>query len=170
MDIQSYIVSIDTQPAIAIRRQAKMSKFSQVLGSVFSRTRAYMEGKGVNPSGAPFVQYYNLNWEEIATKNPFLYTLKNFNRVHDFYAGIPVVEELESLDDIESFSFPAGKYLEFEHRGSYMGIGKTYKIYAAAAIEGGVQLKSESIEFYLNAPGQVPTRELRTTIRIPLST
>ncbi len=166
--MKGVIKSLEEQPVVAIRVQTKMTELAKVLTSVYTSVSTYIKDKGLTTRGTPFVQYFAMNWEEFSKKSLLLYTLKNFNAVYDICAGIPVDRLTESADGIESFSFPSGRYLEFEHIGSYMKLGKTYKAYIADALKNDLALKPETTEYYLNAPGDVPTRELKTLIQVPL--
>ena len=50
------------QLTLTIRTRSSVQGLPQKIGDVYCSILAYLEELGENPSGMPFVIYYNLNW------------------------------------------------------------------------------------------------------------
>jgi effector-binding domain-containing protein len=64
--------------------------------------------------------------------------------------------------------YPAGKFLSYNHKGSYYQLYEKYTYLFKYAEEHNIRLTSPNRELYINDPAEVPEDELQTEILIPL--
>jgi len=168
VNIQNFVKNLPERQTIEISAKARVFSFARVMGGAFQQLRAFSVKNGLEISGPPFVRYTDVDWVELANKHSFLYTLKHFFDIHNLSVGFFVDRKTTSEGEVESRSFPAGNYLEFEHQGPYRGLTATYKQYISEAIRNKLALRSENMECYLNSPQTVPSAELKTLIQVPV--
>ena len=61
MDYKCEIKDLPEQPILSIRTHSSMISLPKVLGKAFEKLEARLKELGEEPSGAPFVAYYNMN-------------------------------------------------------------------------------------------------------------
>ena len=85
-------------------------------------------------------------------------------------ACVTIEKPVEPQGEIASKTIAGGRYAVFRHLGPYENFQQTYDgIFSDWLPRQGEDLRDEpGFELYLNAPGQVPPKELITEIWIPL--
>lgn len=63
-------------------------------------------------------------------------------------------------------TYPAGKFLSYNHKGSYYQLNEKYSYLFKYAEDHNIKLISPNREIYLNDPSEVPEDELQTEIQI----
>ncbi|MFX1451627.1 MAG: GyrI-like domain-containing protein, partial [Promethearchaeota archaeon] len=98
-----------TQPTLTIRKKTSVQNISQVLGKAFGEIIMHIMGSGQQPSGPPFVAYYNMDMQNL-----------------DIEIGFPVSKKLSSKGDIKANEIPGGKFAICLHKGPYDKIAPAY--------------------------------------------
>ena len=57
------IMDLQEKPTLSIRQTTSVKDLPDLIGRNYGKIMAYMGKAGVEPSGAPFVRYYNLDME-----------------------------------------------------------------------------------------------------------
>jgi effector-binding domain-containing protein len=98
-----------TQPVLSIRTRAAVQDLPNVIGESYGKIMQYVEKIGKQPSGAPFVAYYNMDMDDL-----------------DLEIGFPVAKPLDGNDEINRSEIPAGKYISMTYKGPYTGMEQPY--------------------------------------------
>lgn len=149
-----YRVELEQQPAqkaLSIRTRAAVSDLPQVVGQAYGSIMQYLSETGENPSGAPFVAYYNMDMQDL-----------------DIEAGFPVLKALPGKDKVRLSEVPAGKYAACMHIGPYSKVEFAYNALTKWVDENGHTPTGVSYEFYLNDPAVTPEDQLQTRIMYQL--
>jgi effector-binding domain-containing protein len=139
------------QPTIAIRTRAAVQNLPQVLGKAYGDIMNYLMEIGVQPAGAPYVGYFNMDMQDL-----------------DLEIGFPVKQAISSKGDIQASEIPAGKQVSCLHTGPYSKVESAYNAMMEWVPANGYTATGVSYEFYLNDPEQTPENELLTKIVFPL--
>lgn len=151
------IMDLQEKPTLSIRQTTSVKDLPDLIGRNYGKIMAYMGKAGVEPSGAPFVMYYNLDMENL-----------------DVEMGFPVPEgslssfPAEGVEDIRKGKLPGGKTAYALHTGPYETMEKAYNDLTAFVEREGCKPESFVYEVYLNSPTEVPAEELQTEIFFPL--
>jgi effector-binding domain-containing protein len=148
---QCELVNRSTQPTLAIRTRAAVQNLPQVMGQAYGAIMQYAGQLGVQPCGAPFVAYFNMDMQDL-----------------DIAIGFPFAQELTGHGEIQAGEIPGGKAVTCMHIGPYDQVGGAYEavqkwLEANSYIPVGV-----AYEFYLNDPQTTPPSELQTQVVFPL--
>ena len=135
------------QPTIAIRTRAAVQNLPQVLGKAYGDIMNYLMEIGVQPAGAPYVGYFNMDMQDL-----------------DLEIGFPVKQAISSKVDIQASEIPAGKQVSCLHTGPYSKVESAYNAMMEWVPANGYTATGVSYEFYLNDPEQTPESELLTKI------
>jgi effector-binding domain-containing protein len=106
---------------------------------------------GVQPSGAPFIAYYNMDMADL-----------------DMEIGFPFAQKLAGKDDILGGEIPSGKAASCLHVGPYDQLGAAYEALNKWMQANGYVPTGVVYEFYLNDPQATPPAELQTQLVFPL--
>jgi len=106
---------------------------------------------GVQPSGAPFVAYYNMDMEDL-----------------DMEIGFPFEQKLIGMGDVLAGEIPGGKAATCLHVGPYDQLGAAYEALHKWMQASGHVPTGVAYEFYLNDPQATPPTELQTQLVFPL--
>ena len=139
------------QPTIAIRTRAAVETLPQVLVKAFGDIMNYLTEIGVQPAGAPYVGYFNMDMQDL-----------------DIEIGFPVAQAIAGKDHIQASEIPAGKQVSCLHTGPYNKVDSAYNAMMEWVPANGYTATCVSYEFYLNDPEQTPESELLTKIVFPL--
>ena len=139
------------QPTIAIRTRAAVQNLPQVLGKAYGDIMNYLMEIGVQPAGAPYVGYFNIDMQDL-----------------DLEIGFPVEQAISGKGDIQASEIPAGKQVSCLHTGPYSKVEPAYNAMMEWVPANGYTATGVSYEFYLNDPEQTPENELLTKIVFPL--
>lgn len=138
-------------PTIAIRTRAAVQNLPQVLGKAYGDIMNYLMEIDVQPAGAPYVGYFNMDMQDL-----------------DLEIGFPVDQVISSQGDIQASEIPAGKQVSCLHTGPYSKVESAYNAMMDWVPANGHIAAGVSYEFYLNDPEQTPESELLTKIVFPL--
>ena len=140
-----------TQPALTIRTKTSIQDMSQVLGKAYGEIIIYIMGLGEQPSGPPFVAYYNMDMQNL-----------------DIEIGFPVSKKLSDKGDIKSSEIPGGKFAICLYTGPYNEIEPAYNALTQWIKDNGYESTGIAYEIYLNDPRETDPQELKTKIMFPL--
>lgn len=151
MNDQFELQEKEVQPVISIRTRSAVGDLPQVLGAAYGSIMNYLSGIGVEPAGAPFVGYYNMDMQDL-----------------DIEVGFPVAKSLAGKDEIKASVIPAGKRVSCYYKGPYSQMESTYNAIMEWVADNGYTWTGLSYEFYFNSPMDVPESELLTEIVLML--
>jgi effector-binding domain-containing protein len=151
MNYQCELLDRSAQPTLAIRTRTAVQNLPQVLGQAYGAIIQYAGQLGVQPSGAPFVAYYNMDMQDL-----------------DIEIGFPFAQALTGRGNIRAGEIPGGRAATCVHTGPYDQVRGAYEALqkwfgASSYIPTGV-----AYEFYLNDPQTTPPPELQTQVVFPL--
>jgi effector-binding domain-containing protein len=107
----------------------------------------YLGDKGENPTGAPFVAYFNPDMQNL-----------------DVEIGIPVSKEIPEKDKIIESEIPAGSFASCIYTGPYDKIAPAYDALTKSSEKNGYEPSGIAYELYIDDPGVTPPDKLRTQI------
>ena len=136
---------------VSIRTSTPLAKLPEVVGSCYEEIMQYLGPKGIQPVGAPFSIYYNMDMSNL-----------------DVEIGFPVATKVEGRGRVRPGRIPGGKCAVTVHVGPYETIGETYERLTAYVKEQGLETAAFCYEYYLNDPAQTPPEELETEIYFPI--
>jgi len=140
-----------TQPVLSIRTRTKVEVISDLIGASYMKIIDYMDELGIEPEGAPFTAYYNMDMQDL-----------------DVEMGFPVAGPMPDKGEIQSREIPAGKVVSIMYKGPYSGMEKPYNAMSKWIVENGYEPVGTAYEYYFNSPNEVPESELVTEIVMPL--
>ena len=135
------------QKTIVIRTRCATQDLPQVLGKAYGALMNYMCEASIQPSGAPFVGYFNMDMQDL-----------------DIEVGFPVTESITGKDEIKPGTIPAGKQLTCIYKGPYSQMEATYIAIMDYVAANNHTWTGVSYEFYLNDPVDTSENELLTKI------
>lgn len=136
------------QNTLVMKTVTPVSKLSEVLGKAYSAAAGHLGMKGMQPAGAPFCAYFNMDMENLEVE-----------------CGFPVSEKIDGDgNELLASTLPGGDHAFTVHKGSYEKIGDAYDALAAFVKEQGREPSGVSYEIYLNSPMDVKPEELLTEI------
>ena len=145
------VEDVEPQQVLSIRTRTSLEEMPLKLGKSLETIIAYLGSLGKQPSGAPFVAYYNMDMSDL-----------------DIEIGFPVSESLEGSGDIASNIIAGGKKAFCMYKGSYSNLKSVYEKMATWMSKNNHQPTGVAYEFYYNSPMEVPESELLTKIVFPL--
>jgi effector-binding domain-containing protein len=157
---QPEIKAFDGAQSIAIRSIVPMSELDvgALFGDYATRLVTYLEQHDIEPAGAPYARYREFGPERA-----------------DVEIGLPVVAELDDLDDLEAddvigvSELPAGRTARSLHIGPYDRLGETYQLLEKFMAAEGLEPDGAPWESYLLMPHAVDDpAELRTEVCWPV--
>ena len=151
MDYQFELLDRPAQPALVVRTRTSAQGLPQVIGPAYGAIMQYAGQLGLQPSGAPFVAYYNMDMEDL-----------------DLEIGFPFEQKLTGKGNVLANEIPGGKAAACLHVGPYDQLGAAYEALQKWLAANGYTPSGVAYEFYLNDPQQTPPRELQTLIVFPL--
>lgn len=140
------------QPALCIRKRVAVEELPETLGQAYSDILNYLNLLDEQPSGAPFVAYYNMEMSDL-----------------DIEIGFPVAKALPGDEEILQSEIPAGRYASTVYTGPYEQMGSAYEALTHFVKGCGLKASGVAYEFYLNDPTQTPPSQLQTRILFPVS-
>lgn len=140
-----------TQPALTIRKKTSVQNISQVLGKAYGEIIMHIMGLGEQPSGPPFVAYYNTDMQNL-----------------DIEIGFPVSKRLSGEGDIKASEIPGGIFATCLYMGPYNEIEPAYNALIQWIKDNGYESEGIAYEIYLNDPRETPPQKLKTQIMFPL--
>ena len=140
------------QGVLSIRMNTSAADLPVVIGESYEKIAKYLEELDVEPSGPPFVAYYNLDMENL-----------------DVEMGFPVDDVVPGDHDMCPGEIEEGKVVSCMYEGPYEGMVKVYDAMNEYISENGFKAKGIAYETYYNSPDDVTsTDELLTRIDLPV--
>ena len=139
------------QPTLVIGTRTPVQGLPQVVAQAYGAIMHYASRLGVQPGGAPFVAYHNMDMEDL-----------------DLEIGFPFAQKVPGEGTILAGEIPGGKAAACVHVGPYDQLGAAY-----AALHEWMQAHGHvptgvAYEVYLNDPQATPPAELQTWVVFPL--
>lgn len=166
MDIK--IEEKEIGPVIEVEYKTSMFKMPTMMGEGFRLIHKFLREKKVVVQEAPYARYVDFSWDEENKTSALVNFFKAFTRKWHFFVGFPCGEPLEVSGELQVKVFEKRKYITCKHFGPYPKVGETYKAMHKWSKDNGYEVESESMEFYLNDPGEVKKSELETLCLIPV--
>jgi effector-binding domain-containing protein len=151
MDYNCEISEQPAQPVLSIRARCAVQELPQLLGVSFGAIAQHLESLGENPTGTPFVAYYNMDMQDL-----------------DVEIGFPVSRSISEQGNIQSNQIFGGKVATCLYVGPYSDVEPAYDALTQFVKDKGVEATGVAYEFYLNDPQTVQSSELQTQIYFPL--
>ena len=151
MNYEFKILEKEAQPVMSIRTRSAVGDLPQVLGAAYESIMNYLGEIGVEPVGAPFVGYYNMDMQDL-----------------DIEVGFPVAKSLAEKDGMKPGQIPAGKRVSCYYKGPYSQMEPIYNAVMEWMTANGHTWTGLSYEFYFNSPLDTPESELLTEIVLML--
>jgi len=149
MHTQCEIMEYPDRPVLSVRTHAAVQEMPHVLGNVYGRIMVRLGELKVQPTGMPFVIYYNMDMSNL-----------------DIEVGFETPDGLAGKGDIQSGKIPAGKAVSLIYTGPYEECGPAYEAMGQWMKENNLVGTGVAIEFYLNDPQETPPAQTR--IEMPL--
>ncbi|MDD3364535.1 MAG: GyrI-like domain-containing protein [Syntrophomonas sp.] len=147
MNYQFEYVEKAAQQVISIRTRSSVENLPQVLGGAYGSIMNYLNEIGVEPAGAPFVGYFNMDMHDL-----------------DIEVGFPVSKPLAGKGELKPGEIPAGPQVSCIHIGPYNQVEPAYNAIMEWIAANGHTSTGVCYEFYLNDPANTPANELLTKI------
>ena len=151
MSYQCEIIEKSDQPVLSLRTRTAVQDLPEVLGRSYGALAAYLAEIGQEPSGAPFVGYYNMDMQDL-----------------DIEIGFPVPDVIKGKGELREGQLPGGKMATCLYVGPYKEIEPAYNALTEFMKQEAVIPTGVAYEFYLNDPQTTPEEELETQILFPL--
>lgn len=147
MQYQFVLEEKESQPTISIRTRSGVEDLPQVLGQAYESIMNYLLEIRVQPSGAPYAGYFNMDMQDL-----------------DIEVGFPVVQAITGKDEFIPSEIPAGKQVSCLYTGPYNQVESAYNAIIEWIDNNGYIPTGCCYEFYLNDPTETPENELLTKI------
>lgn len=151
MEYQCSVEERVAQPVLLVRGRSPVQELPQFLGRAYGVVGTYMDERGLQPSGPPFVAYHNMDMDDL-----------------DISAGFPVSQEVLGFGEIKAGRIGAGKYATCMYTGPYSGLRAAYDAVNRFIQEKGLAPSGLVYEFYFGDPNETPPEELGTLILFEL--
>jgi effector-binding domain-containing protein len=151
MIYQCELLDRSAQPTLTIRTRAAVQNLPSVLGPAWGGIMQYAGLLGVQPCGAPFVAYHNMEMQDL-----------------DIEIGFSFAQALTGRGNIQTGEIPGGKAVTCVHIGPYDQVGGAYEALQQWIEANHYTPTGVAYEFYLNDPQITPPSELLTQVVFPL--
>lgn len=151
MEYRCELLDRPAQPTLVVRTRAPAQSLPQVVGQAYGAIMQYATQLGIQPSGAPFVAYYNMDLEDL-----------------DMEIGFPFAQKPTGKGDVLAGEIPGGIAAACLHIGPYNQLGAAYEALQKWMQANGYVPSGVAYEFYLNDPQATPPAELQTQLVFPL--
>jgi effector-binding domain-containing protein len=151
MSYQCELLDRPAQLTLAIRTRTPVQNLPQVVGQAYGAIMQYAGSLGIQPCGAPFVAYHNMDMDDL-----------------DMEIGFPFAQELAGHGNIQAGEIPGGKAVVCMHVGPYDQLGGAYEALQKWVEANSYTPTGVAYEFYLNDPQTTPASELQTEVVFPL--
>jgi len=138
------------QPALSIRKRARVEELPQLIGGSYGKLAQYVESVGVMLSDVPFTAYQGED-------------MKNL----DVEIGFPMPERVDGSGEISSATIPGGLFIFCMYQGAYSGTCTAYEEMIRFAAENGLVIDGAYYEHYYNGP-EYPEEQLLTRLVLPV--
>jgi effector-binding domain-containing protein len=140
--------------AVAIKQESvTMAEISEVATGGLMKIFRYLEEKGVQITGAPYLAYKNAN--------------EDFSGF-DVEMGIPVAREIATGGDFFMSKNCEGKAVCGTYKGAYKDIEVMYVALMEYMTENSLESTGVYYDYYINDPADTPESELLTLVVFPV--
>jgi effector-binding domain-containing protein len=150
MHTQCEIKEYPDRPILSVRTHAAVQELPRILGDVYGRIMVYLGELKTQPTGMPFVIYYNMDMSNL-----------------DIEVGFEAPAGLAAKGDIQPGKIPAGKVVTLLYTGPYEECGPAYEAIGQWMKENNLEGTGTATEFYLNDPQVDPPA--KTVIEMPIN-
>ena len=140
------------QKTASIRAHTSVEALSRDLGRAFGEIMQLLGAQGVQPAGAPFSIYYNMDMKDL-----------------DVEMGFPVNAAFAAGGRVKPGVLPSGRTAVCLHRGSYETIRDSYAALSAFMEKNKAVPRGPCYESYLTDPQTTRPQDLMTEICFPLT-
>jgi len=164
-------IRIEQQPplhALEIARNAPMWKIPKLLGNDFPRIDKYIAAQGGNRTGAPYVRYMEIDWQQMRHCGPLRMLWLMLTSKQPMRIGMAVEAPVEGDGEIEAIAIESRTCVRTIHKGPYQKVGDTYNEIVDWAEANDVELADYTMENYINDPTTVAKEDIETLILIPV--
>ncbi len=144
--------NLESRPALTIRLKTRVSDIAEVFDQGYSSIAGYLESKGKEPQGPPFVIYYNMEMDNLEVE-----------------FGFPVEEGISGEGNIQSTATPSGKAASCLYIGPYEEAEPVYDALIKWIGDNGLEANGVAYEIYLNDPVVTPPEQLKTQVYLLLA-
>jgi effector-binding domain-containing protein len=141
------IQSRKAQPTVCRQIVTPAADLPKVLGESYGMIMRYLGAQGVQPTGAPYVAYFNMDMQAL-----------------NIEVGFPVSKPIPPYEQVESGEIPAGEYANTLHAGSYQELKAAYHALTEFVTNQNHEPTGVVYEIYLNDPSITPEDQLKTQI------
>ncbi len=164
-------IRIEQQPpldALEITRNAPMWKIPKLLSEDFPRLDKHITAKGGTCTGAPYVRYMEIDWQQMRNCGPLRMLWLMLTSKQPMRIGMAVEAPVEGDGEIEAVAIESQAYVRTIHKGPYQKVGDTYNEIVDWAEANDVELADYTMENYINDPTTVAKEDIETLILIPV--
>jgi effector-binding domain-containing protein len=145
------ITTKQEQGAACIRIRTAVANLQGELGKGYGEIMSVLGRQGVQPVGAPFAIYHNMDMNDL-----------------DVEMGFPVAAPFRAEGRIKPGSIPGGRTAVATHKGPYETMEKTYNGITAFIAEKKAVPMGLCYEVYLSDPQTTKPEDMLTEINFPL--
>jgi len=146
-DYQCQLRNYEAQTTMCVRKICAAADLPEVLGKIYNDVYNHLDDNGLQPIGAPYVAYFNMDINAI-----------------EIEAGYPIKDVISTKDDIIISEIPAGKYATILYIGPYIECGPAYEELTNFISINNLEHTGMVFEFYLNNPDKTEEDMLQTYI------
>ena len=151
MSYHCNVVIQAAQKVLSVRTRSPVQDLPDLIGKTYQEIYHHMMDNGANPSGVPFVGYFNMDMNDL-----------------DIEIGFPVSDNVPEKGNIKMSEIPSGKFASTIYTGPYSGLESAYNALMKWMEENDYTGTGIGYEFYLNDPQETPENELQTKILFEL--
>jgi effector-binding domain-containing protein len=151
MEYRCELLDRPAQPALVVRTRTPVQGLPQAIGQAFGAIMQCAGQLGIQPCGAPFVAYHNMDMADL-----------------DIEIGFPFAQSLAGKGNVLVGEIPGGRAAACLHVGPYDQVGAAYDALSQWMQANGHVPTGVAYEFYLNDPQVTPPAELQTQVVFPL--
>ncbi len=122
---------LEPQPVVSIRASVPITQLGEVMDDRLRALSRYLQQRGVQPAGPPFVRYHTFGETET-----------------DLETGIPVMEPVVGEGRIMSGVLPGGPAIATWHLGAHDTLGDAYARLGAGVKASGREPRGAAWEVY----------------------
>jgi effector-binding domain-containing protein len=145
------ITTKQEQRTACIRIRTTLADLPGHLGAGYGEIMSSLGRQGVQPVGAPFAIYYNMDMNDL-----------------DVEMGFPVAAPFREEGRMKPGSIPGGRTAVTTHRGPYNTMEKTYNGLTAFIAENKAVPTGLCYEVYMSDPQNTKPEDMLTEINFPL--
>ena len=135
--------------ALVYKFTTSRMKLARQISQTMEMVKNQLDKININPIGAPFVAYYNMDSKNL-----------------EVAIGYPIATKIASSSDLTCITIPEGKAVVSIHEGSYMRLSSTYKKMTKWISANHLEPLNLAYEYYLNSPNEVKTKQLQTKVML----